>query len=855
MKKQVFLLILLVLFSVNAFAINLFGGITEDFKSIGKKANFSDLTKTVQSYQKKLDEQKSKIQKAKPEKRTELQEELEKALNTVDENGFTPVFYAVMAGNENLLKDFLESGSKTNFCPENKTKNPGLQGAPLLFWALHEAKSRNRLEIIKILLENSNDCAFKLNNDFYINYTPLLAALENSQNSEVIRLVIEKTPKDTMNTITAKRKNSDELTPLIYLCWNFENLALPFSEKSVLFENLLSFGTNANETGKINGRKVTPLFALVKSEKNNFDAQIKLLLKNGANVNEECEIIDLKTGKNWVCTPFQYVARKNNIALYELFKENNGNKVKTDNFGKSALDYISDFAKTDADKLNILYEGDTTKISAQNFIKNYSGNWDSVTSSAGDGKNFAQVAMSQGDEKTAIGLLENHISWEKSDLAGKNSLDYAAQKNLQSVLNYLSEKLKSDKIPIGKSIFSILDNALLNGDVKILQDFLGYDSYKNVSQKYGFYGTEISPVVYAAITENPEISDKNRLLVLEILCSDENKRKFGAQGLNDSITKDGKPPLLLAKDQKIILNLLNFGANETKQDNAHLNVIDRAFQENQSLVIEYFKNKENFKIGTSLFYAIENTLSGNESYLPDFIKKMSLTELNQLKTDLPSGDGSSGVVFYAIYAQKSKNLSGERQKIIKILLESGLSVDEKVVGGNFAGKTPLIFAAESNDFETVKFLLDNGADSRIACKGENAGRTALAYSLENKNKKMYALLSERQGKLEDVRFSGKEDKNATLLMFVARYADGEFVRELLQEFLFWNKDCLEKTDSDGNTPFLYAAKYNDDTSVMKYLRMYGANINVKNRAGETAVTLASGNEAKTKQLNAYGVYE
>ena len=105
--------------------------------------------------------------------------------------------------------------------------------------------------------------------------------------------------------------------------------------------------------------------------------------------------------------------------------------------------------------------------------------------------------------------------------------------------------------------------------------------------------------------------------------------------------------------------------------------------------------------------------------------------------------------------------------------------------------------------------------------------------------------------------NNKADKNATFLMFFARYAGWEQMKKYLPEILKMDKSALTRKDSEQLTPFLYAAAYNEDPDVMKVLRMYGADVNAKAGPSNAADLAAKKNDNAfviVERLNSYGVY-
>ena len=309
-------------------------------------------------------------------------------------------------------------------------------------------------------------------------------------------------------------------------------------------------------------------------------------------------------------------------------------------------------------------------------------------------------------------------------------------------------------------------------------------------------------------------------------------------------------------NEKLIIDYLETNVDPSIANSNGKNVIDYAFEKNLSLVIDWLlKNK--VEIGNSLYYAIDNELKGNQSFIKEFldINKKDIKSKTIVNNDTYI---SCSPIVYTMLIRQDETLSQQRIKIITELINAGFDINETIKGGRYSGCSPLMFAAKSKSSQLVDFLLENGAD---VYKQNAIGKTALFYALESKNKDEVNALVKKMNEIKDIQLNSHEEENRSLLMYFAQYGDFELLKEIIPKIIDNDKYALERTDSKGMTPFLYAAAYNPDYRVMKLLRMYGANVYAKDTNKKSAYVLANENaeenvkKIKLERIQSYGVYE
>jgi ankyrin repeat protein len=180
-----------------------------------------------------------------------------------------------------------------------------------------------------------------------------------------------------------------------------------------------------------------------------------------------------------------------------------------------------------------------------------------------------------------------------------------------------------------------------------------------------------------------------------------------------------------------------------------------------------------------------------------------------------------------------------------------------LVGGGSGGLTPLVFAAREGDLETVKVLLDAGADVNQTTE---YGWTPLLVASNNRNYKVGAYLLEKGA---NPNIANKGGWTPLYLATDNRNIEGgdypvpkpdmdhlEYITLLLDKGADPNMQVKENTLSrtiftmqwffePGATAFVRAAQ-SSDTALMKLLLARGADPKIATAFGDTALTVAGG---------------
>lgn len=163
-------------------------------------------------------------------------------------------------------------------------------------------------------------------------------------------------------------------------------------------------------------------------------------------------------------------------------------------------------------------------------------------------------------------------------------------------------------------------------------------------------------------------------------------------------------------------------------------------------------------------------------------------------------------------------------EIAKLLIDEGVDTDAK----DMYGMTALIWAAQADSLDVAKLLIDEGIDVNVKM---GIGHTALIYATVRSSLQMVKLLIDN-GADVNVRF------NCDLSIFF-NYVDAVYEE-------YYGTDEVEKVigevasnvkSPEDMTTLMWAALFNS-LQIAELLIDNGADVNAKNKAGETALMLA-----------------
>jgi ankyrin repeat protein len=239
------------------------------------------------------------------------------------------------------------------------------------------------------------------------------------------------------------------------------------------------------------------------------------------------------------------------------------------------------------------------------------------------------------------------------------------------------------------------------------------------------------------------------------------------------------------------------------------------------IFLDHIYNTNSFDNKVLLFYSI---IYNYPELLLKIIKKVA-------KIDYKLHGKKSSLIF-AIFFKSPETA--------KILINNGCDIniiDEDKM-------SPLLYALKNKYPDIALILINKGADINIKNKKEE---TPLLLAIESKYPKIVKLLINK-----GVEINTRLKNVYTPLMYAIRYSTPEIVEILIDN----NAKFSEYDEKDKLTPLIYSL-LNSKPEIAKILIKKGANVNAKNKAGESPLKLAKkhGYNEIVNLLKKYGAKE
>ncbi|NEP45340.1 MAG: hypothetical protein F6K35_41430, partial [Okeania sp. SIO2H7] len=221
-----------------------------------------------------------------------------------------------------------------------------------------------------------------------------------------------------------------------------------------------------------------------------------------------------------------------------------------------------------------------------------------------------------------------------------------------------------------------------------------------------------------------------------------------------------------------------------------------------------------------------------------------------VKLLLEAGAGLENFVWVNLseLLQKSNyKFSDSSREILSLIIDAGIDLNSTLENG----KTLLMHTAAAGAIDTVKFLVENGADANVIRRGECALESAARLGRKEVYEYLAPLTSpELRAKAEKELPEGltyRERKDSQLLnAFMDAVGSGNI--ELLQNILADGMN-VDAFNTDGNTALCIAA-IAGDASVARLIIEAGADVNLGNETdGQTPLIYAAGFVAQAQHFS------
>ena len=458
------------------------------------------------------------------------------------------------------------------------------------------------------------------------------------------------------------------------------------------------------------------------------------------------------------------------------------------------------------------------------------------------------AASSKNHHKIVKFLLEHGAVVDAVIKYGRKSALLFASENghIQSTKVLLEHGAHVDlQDHLGKSALML---ASQEGNEKVIKMLLEHGAQVDLQDNTGKSALMHSALIYEIIQNFPGIA--NMLLqagvqvdhnaVLKLACEEENERivekslEQGAQvDLQDMFGNNGKSALMVAcqkGNERIVKILLGHGAKVDLQDNAGKSALMLACEErnyNSRIVLELLNKGARVDLQDN---------RGRSALMLAYLKENhvvhELFKFNKgAQVDLQDNAGKSALMLAC---------GKENEKIIIELLNEGAQVDLQ----DNAGISALMLACEKENEKIAIELLNQGARADLQ---DNAGKSAL-MRIKHNLRISYALNGGAQMDLQD-------NAGKTAMILACEEGNERIVLELLNQGA-----QVDLQDIHGKSALIHAVSkyyprcgpnrdyyetYNGDIElssgenerkyIFKHLLKHGAQVNLQDHAGETAL--------------------
>ena len=740
--------------------------------------------------------------------------------NLVDDEGRAPLIEAINKGNNSIAKDLIELGADVNITDRNGS-------SPLSI-----AVARKDADMVRYLMRRG-----ALHDD-----TVVGDALRFAADIGDIPLIEELMSK-VRELIESGSESLERISPVVV------QFVLRKKDEELL-KRLINRGVKLERY-------------LIDTIKNGDREQIKMLLDNGVNLNQESdwkpallfaiergnpEIVHdlLEHGANSNAkdaskkTALMYAVEGGDIDIISELLDRGADANVESRAGMTPLIYaierrdvqlVSELLKHGADPDIVTRQGDSAlsyAIKSQNFeliseiLKRIKAHF--------KGKSPVVEAIIQNDDEMVKYLIAQRVPFDLVDDVGRAPLIEAIKIGNNSIAEYLIG-LGADVNITDRNGSSPLSIAVAHKDADMVRYLMRHgalpdDTVGSEALRFAVNSEDI-PLIEELMSKgvSPNISYSRGMYIgslLGYLVREDEKElaEILIENGADVNKRFGREPFPLGsavinENKELVELLINAGADVSiKPDGWPL----------------HSKNQE---IQNMLERARPENLSSDDllRFIKDGNERRAITLVNQGIDSYVSDEEGRTILMWAL-AQKMFDL-------VKVLLPLTLKKDEELLergergevnrAGLLArdsfGVNVLMYAAESGDLDLVNNLIDLGLD---VYQKDRSGANVLMYAAKSGNPDLIDFLVEKGLKLDATDFSG-----ANLLKYAAQSGDINLVKYLIDKGLDVNTK-----DRDGRTILMYAVK-SDNVDLVKFLIDKGLTIDVRDRYEQTPLAYAA----------------
>ncbi|WP_243018703.1 MULTISPECIES: ankyrin repeat domain-containing protein [Candidatus Cardinium] len=713
------------------------------------------------------------------DKKVESSSDLDKTLDQVAK--LTPLGLYISRGHKSLVLALINSQS-TNI-------NDTGDAPPSLFYALQCKKPDIALALLQHPRHNELDVAYTLPET---GDTALHVAVEYGY-TEVVKKLINK-EKIKVNKVNINAQNNKKETPLF--------LALKAGQKQIAhlllevsnidlsvpgythYNNLLDWAVNKDDGG------VT-----------------RLILKNQPNFNSENHnyLLRLAASKGYLDTVKAFLERQQGIDLNS--QNEDGNTVLHVAAREGHTEVVKEILNNKQIKID---------INAQNK----------------EGNTALHIATMKGRTKVAKLLIN------------KEKINLNVQNEDRNTVLHLAARAGHPEV--------VQELLLKDANIDVNAQDKDGDTALHVAADKGHLGV-VEALVEAKADVNSQNNANNTPLHLAVYNDHVSVVKFLVELLDINLNvknNNNKTPLNLANDKnytKLAQELVNISMNLSQEIISDLQCKDHYFSQER---VEYWLSKrlsidaKDSAGKTLLFYA----LNFNQGLVPFLIKKGADVNAKNnvgwtpLLTTLASGDDYLKI-FMEARVPVDVNLGNNQGEtplmyaaiktnsdVVEFLIKKGAVIDAQ----DIKGKTPLMYAARNNNMGPLKVLLAHKAKVHIQDKSK---KTALDYVTYDE---MIPLLQDAFNKsitpLDLVKHPNVLDEDILKYLEKNHFSE-EKIGYLLDKGLKIDAKANDEYESTLLMLVVKDSKLENRYDITQYLIGKGANLNLKDKEGDTVLHL------------------